>query len=148
MRNLIAVTAMAIGQGISGPAAAGPFTDELSKCLVKSTSAEDRIALVRWMFAALAAHPGVADVSVIPPQEMTDATVNAAGLFQRLLLISCRDQTVEALKYEKEEALRTSFGLLGRIAAVDLFESPEVKAEIAKLASYMDEEELEKLVEK
>jgi hypothetical protein len=33
-------------------AAAGPYSDDLAKCLVKSTTKEDRVSLIRWLFAA------------------------------------------------------------------------------------------------
>ena len=37
---------------MSPPALAGPYADEMARCLVRSTSPADRNALVRWLFAA------------------------------------------------------------------------------------------------
>ena len=57
-RALLGAAVMAIG--LTGQnASAGVFADELSRCLVKSSSTDDRVLLVQWMFAALSLHPAV-----------------------------------------------------------------------------------------
>jgi len=38
-------------------AAAGPFADDMAKCLVNSTSPADRTLLVKWIFSVIALHP-------------------------------------------------------------------------------------------
>ena len=61
-RTLV-VGAAAVAAAFTGQnASAGVFADELSKCLVKSSSTDDRVLLVQWMFGALSLHPrGAAD---------------------------------------------------------------------------------------
>jgi hypothetical protein len=53
---------------VSGSSYAGPYGDELAKCLVESATKEDRVALVRWMFAAEAANPAVSSIANVFPK--------------------------------------------------------------------------------
>lgn len=50
-----------------GSAHAGPYSDDLGKCLVASTTAADKGALVKWMFATAALHPAVKSVASVTP---------------------------------------------------------------------------------
>jgi hypothetical protein len=92
-----------------GSAAAGPYGDDLAKCLVESTTHDDRTALVRWMFAAIAAHPAVASIAKVTPEVMEGANKSASALFMRLLTESCKEKAQKALKYEGPGTLQTSF---------------------------------------
>ena len=124
---------------------AGPFTDELSKCILESTSKTDRIALVRWMFAAASVHPAVKPLSSVTEKQLDEANKQTADLFMRLLTESCRQQTKKALKYEGDAALRTSFHTLGTVAGQDLFSDPKVAAGLDGLKRHLDEERLRQL---
>ena len=127
-------------------AEAGPYTDDLSKCMVQSTTANDRLGLVRWMFSAAATHPAVKSIVFVSEQQLDDANKTVAELFMKLLTVSCRQQTQRALKYEGIRALQSSGEVLGRIAGQELFSSPEVQAGMAGLDKYFDSEKLESLV--
>lgn len=59
---------------------AGPYADELSKCLVESTSTRDRPDLVRWMSTSAALHPAVKPISNVTDQELFASPEVAAGL--------------------------------------------------------------------
>ena len=124
---------------------AGPFTDELSKCILESTSKKDRIALVRWMFAAASVHPAVKPLSSVTEEQLEEANKQTADLFMRLLTESCRQQTKKALRYDGDAALRTSFHTLGTVAGQDLFSDPTVAAGLDGLKRHLDEEKLRQL---
>jgi len=126
---------------------AGPYADDLSKCLVEKTTTEDRNALVRWMFVAASRHPAVASISNVSEDELAHANENTANLFVRLLSESCLEQTRKALQYEGAATLESSFSVLGQVAAKELFASPEVAAAIAGLEQFMDEDKLKAIVE-
>ena len=121
---------------------AGPFTDELSKCIVESTSAEDRIALVRWMFTAASLHPAVKPIALVTQKQREEANKQTAELFNRLLTESCKEQTKKALKYEREIAIRKSFQTLGIVAGQELFSNPKVNAGMMGIEKYLDEDKL------
>jgi hypothetical protein len=48
---------------------AGPYTDDLSKCLVKATSADDQIIFMQWMFSAISLHPTVSGLTTITAEQ-------------------------------------------------------------------------------
>jgi hypothetical protein len=124
---------------------AGPFGDDMARCLVESTSKDDRIALVRWMFAAAAANPAVAPIAKVSPQIMDDANATMGALVTRLLTDSCKEKTKKALKYEGAATLQLSFQVLGQVAAGELFAGPEVKKAISGLEGHIDSKKFEAL---
>lgn len=126
---------------------AGPYTDQLSRCLVESTSTRDRTALVRWMFSAAAVHPAVKSIASVSKEQLDEANKSMAELMMRLLTDSCRKETKKALKYEGDVTLGASFNVLGQVAGRELFSSPEVVAGISGLEKYFDKEKLKSLVE-
>ena len=130
---------------VSLAAHASPYADELGKCLVDATTKEDRTALVRWMFAAAAAHPAVAAIANVSPKVMEDANATTGALITRLLTESCKDQAKKALNYEGPLTLQLSFQVLGQVAATELFTSPQVKQAMSGLQKTVDKKKLEEL---
>jgi hypothetical protein len=126
-------------------AAAGPFADDMAKCLVNSTSPEDRTQLVKWIFSVIALHPDLAAMSSISPKQRGEISKNAGALFQRLLLVSCRSQTQQALKNEGTQTIQYAFQVLGQVATRGLFTDSHVMEGTKDLAKYVDEEKLKSL---
>lgn len=141
------IAALVLTSLFSAAAVAGPYADELGKCLVESTSQRDRVDLVRWMFSAAALHPAVKPISSVTEEQLDDASRATAGLFMRLLTESCREETKAALQYEGTSTIETAFSVLGQVAGREMFSSPEVAAGLAVLEKYVDSEELEALAE-
>lgn len=130
---------------LTGAVEAGVYADDMSRCLVDKTNEEDRVALVRWMFSAAAAHPAVAAISRITPEQMDAANKAAADLFTKLLTETCREQTINALKYEGPATIQLSFQVLGQVAGNELFAHPAVAKSISGLEKYADSEKIEAL---
>ncbi len=126
---------------VSPGAQAGVYTDDLSKCLVKATSTNDRVVLVRWMFAMLALHPAVQPLASVAPDQRDSATKIAAGLFARLLTADCRKESVNALKYEGTAAIGASFQVLGQVASRDLMTDPNVSTGMHQLGADLDNDQ-------
>ena len=125
---------------VAGPAYAGPYTDDFSKCLVAQATAQDRTLLVQWIFSAVSAGPSVRDLAKITTQQRSDLTVQARGLFSRLMTQSCRAPLVTALKYEGTSAIEAGFGVLGQVAMRDLMTQPEVQQQLSQLNSPDDKD--------
>jgi hypothetical protein len=122
---------------------AGLYTDEVSKCLVSSTTSADRNGLVRWMFAIASLHPEVSAIAIVAPETRDAANKEAAALFQRLLLEACKEPAKNALQYEGPGALDAAFSVLGQIAGRELFTNPEVAAAGGAMAQYLDSAKLQ-----
>lgn len=126
----------------SVPAIAGPYSDDLSKCLVRSTGDAEKRTLVKWIFAAVALHPEVADISSVTPAQRTEMTRNTAKIFEKLLADSCRTEVQQAVQYEGPQTIGSSFQVLGQVAARELFSNPNVAANMADLGKYIDQKRI------
>jgi hypothetical protein len=142
VRNLVGAFGLAIAA--SAPASAGVYSDDLGKCLVNASSAEEKQQLVQWMFFSIALNPAIKPYSNITP-EQRDATNKAmAGLLEKLLGESCRAETQEAIRYEGNAAFAESFRLLGQVAGKEMFASPDVSAGSAEFTKHLDVDALQK----
>ncbi|MBM7074092.1 hypothetical protein JQC92_18985 [Shewanella sp. 202IG2-18] len=125
---------------------AGPFTEQLSRCLVTSTSVGDRNDLVRWMFSAAAKHPAVKDLVNVTPEILENSNKKMGELMTRLLTVSCLKETKEALKYEGNATIEASFNALGQVAGKEMFSHPQVAEGMSNLEKYIDTETINKLI--
>lgn len=123
---------------LCGPAHAGVYGDDLGKCLVESSSEQDKQQLVQWIFFAIALNPDIAPYATIHPEQRTAANKDMARLFEKLVGETCAKQASAALKYEGASAFGDSFELLGRVAGQQIFASPEVAAGTAKFTEQLD----------
>jgi len=129
---------------LASPAIAGPYSDDLAKCLVRSTTQEDKVLLVRWMFATMALHPDVKYLARVSAAERTRLDKQVATLIESLLTKSCLSEARDALQNEGGATFETSFNVLGQVAARELFAHPDVAAGNAELAKMFDAQKLEK----
>jgi hypothetical protein len=145
MRRFLISTIAAASMAAPGLAHAGIYTDEMSKCLVRSATPQDQSDLVVWVFAAMGSHPSTKAYVTINAAQRVEITKKAAGLMERLLTTSCRKETVEAIKYEGSSAIEQSFGVLGQVAMRNLMGDPSVAQNFAALGEYVDESKFEAL---
>ncbi len=125
---------------------AGPYTDELSKCIVASTTTDDRVAIVKWMFSAASLHPAVKSITSVSKEQLEEANKITAELLMRLLTESCMQQAQKAIQYEGQIAIQSSFQILGQVAGRELFSSPDVAAGMAGFEKHFDGEKLESVL--
>jgi hypothetical protein len=139
MRQVATAAAVLVLVGSAAvPAHAGPAADALGKCLVESSTGKDRIVLVQWIFAALSVHPDVREVAPISQDTRDGVTRQMAAVFERLMTVDCRDQTLAAYREDGVPAISEGFEALGRIAVLDLQQDPGVQREMSKLDNYID----------
>ena len=127
---------------LSAPTYAGPYADDLSKCLVSSTTDADKAQLIKWMFSAISLNKDVAPFVDMPDEVRSEVNRDTAGIYMRLLTESCRAQTYEAYKYEGEAAIESAFQLLGQVASQGMFADPAVAAGMEGLMNHFDDEKL------
>lgn len=140
-----AIAAIAAAALTPALAWAGPYSDDLGKCLIASTSPSDHTVLVRWMFSAASANPDLKPLSKVTDADREVYNKAVVDLFQRLVFKDCRTETVAALKYEGPAAFQTSFQLLGQVAGRGLLSEPHSMAEITKLQGLFDKSQAEAL---
>jgi hypothetical protein len=130
-----------------GPVEAGVYADDMARCLVERTTQDDRLALVRWMFSAAAAHPAVESIARVTPEQLDASNKAVAELFVKLMTETCREQTTKALRYEGPSTMQLSFQVLGQVAGNELFSSPEVAKAMSGLEKYADNSKIQALTQ-
>ncbi len=139
MRRLLAMTALlAAFWGLGTSASAGVYTDELSKCLVRSAGPADQTALIVWMFGAMSVHPDIEAYAKMTVAERQAVTKRASLIMQRLMTVDCRAETVAALKYEGGSAIEAAFSVLGGVAMRGLMGDAKVGQAMADLGTFGD----------
>lgn len=136
VKRVIAAAAAFWAIGVCTPAWA-QSGDAFGQCLATHTTAQDRSALVRWVFAGMAQSASVRDMAVIPEAKRVEAIRGAAAIVGRLLTQDCRAEALERLK-SNPAAMQQSFGRLGQRAVEDLAKDPAVVATFAGIIQYID----------
>lgn len=127
-------------------AIAGPFADDMAKCLVNSTSEADRTDLVRWLYAAMSLNPALSSMASITAADRDELTQKAGALFSRLLLQSCRPQVVQAVRNEGPGAITYAFQILGEVAGRGIMTDSHVTQAMQNLGSTVDKAKLKELM--
>lgn len=136
--KMLTAAGLALLATLAAPARAGIYSDDMAKCLVRSTSPADRAALVKWMFSAMALHPEVKAMARVEPAQRESLERGTATLIVRLMTESCRNETQQALMLEGPQTIQQSFQVLGQVAARELFADPSVMAGVGNLGRYVD----------
>ncbi|MGB5984368.1 MAG: hypothetical protein WBG37_03610, partial [Desulfobacterales bacterium] len=133
---------------VNSKAIAGPYTDDLSKCIISSTTATDREDLIKWMFSAISLHPVVEGMSSVSQAQMDNASKSVAKMFERLMAEDCLKPTKEAIQYEGPSAIGSSFNFLGQVAAKEIFQHKNVATAISDLEQHFDVEKFKEKIKK
>ena len=131
---------------ISTPASAGPYGDDLSKCLVKSSSDADKNLLIKWLFAGVTLHSELKGMSSVSDAQREELSKAIAKVVERLLTDSCKTELQAAVKYEGRTTLVGSFQVLGQVAAMGMFSDQNVSAFMSGFVNHLDKEKLEKVI--
>lgn len=123
---------------LATPAFAGTYTDAVSRCFANSTTGKDRIDLARWVFANMALHPDVVNISAITLDKREEINKAAGTLFNRLLANDCNKEIKESIKFEDQAALKVAFESLGRLAMQELTSNPSVGSGFSGLEKFVD----------
>lgn len=138
MKKLLA--AILITLGLQSTAQAGPFTDEMARCLIEQTSSADKSIVIQWVYASMSFHPDVSALANVSDAKGEELNKNMAEMMVDLTSVRCKDETVKALQYEGANAMEVSFGLLGEVAMNELMMDQNVESYINGLEKYIDEE--------
>jgi hypothetical protein len=116
--------------------------EALTQCLMKSTSADDKRVLVKWVFAVIAQHPDISSMTQIDAAQRSAIDRDAAKVFEQLLADQCAGPLRTAMKQSGTDAIGKSFQALGTSAATDMLQNPQVVASGAGLMKHLDMQRL------
>ncbi|MBP8100118.1 MAG: hypothetical protein KAY26_06640, partial [Acinetobacter sp.] len=124
--------------GVTQIASAGPTVDQLSDCLVKSTTATDKTAVLQWTFVALSVHPDLKTYSNVTDEQRTQLDKKLAQTLQRILVEQCSAQAKAVIQAEGLQAVGDSFQELGSITGEEILKNPEVEQQLKGVVRYLD----------
>jgi hypothetical protein len=99
----------ALGLPVAGGASASVFSDDLARCLVAETTSEDRTNIVRMMFYAAAANPAFSGLTNISDAQRRDGLRTAAAVYDRLVLVDCRAESIAAIRNDGAASVELAF---------------------------------------
>ncbi|WP_047393239.1 hypothetical protein [Chitinibacter sp. ZOR0017] len=117
---------------------AGAYADDLQRCMVNSTTAADKNALVKWMFVEFAEHPSLAEFRVVEAATKVQIEKNMAVILQRLLVDQCAKQARAAMQNEGMLGYTSAFRALGEAAGMSLMQDPKVAKGMQSFVQYVD----------
>lgn len=117
---------------------ASTAVDQLSDCLVKSTTATDKTAVLQWTFVALSTHPELKQFSQVTEDQKIALDKNVAQVLQRILVEQCSTQTKAVIQADGIQAVGESFQQLGQITGEEIIKNPKVKQQLNGLLRYVD----------
>jgi hypothetical protein len=138
MKTTTAIALLALYGGGSS-AHAGPSTDDMSRCLVESTTKDDKAVLIRWIFVAVSQNAAASTLSTATAADIDKANAAVGALYTRLLTVDCAGKVKKAIKEEGETALDAAFKVLGGMANTELLADPKVSASLAGFGKYLDQ---------
>ena len=129
--------------GSAQVATASTTVDNLSSCLVKSTTSTDKKVVLQWTFVALSAHPDLKAFSQVTTEQKDALDKNLAQVLQRILVDQCAAETKAVIQADGVQAVGDSFQELGQQTGEQILKTPEIKEQYKGLVRYLD---LSKLV--
>ncbi len=138
--SLLVVSAL---MGATQMASASATVDNLSNCLVKSTTDADKKVVLQWTFVALSAHPDLQSFSQVTTEQRDGLDKNLAQVLQRILVDQCSAETKAVIQTDGLQAVGDSFQELGQETGEQILKTPEIKDQYKGLIRYLD---LSKLV--
>src|SRR5690606_24637925 len=123
--------------GTTQVAIAGPTVDQLSDCLMKSTTATDKTTVLQWTFVALGNHPDLKAFSNVTATQKEALDKNLASVLQRILVEQCSAQTKAVIQADGIQAVGESFQQLGQITGEEIVKNTEVKQQLNGLLRYV-----------
>mgnify|MGYP000627300516 CR=1 FL=1 len=128
--------------GLSGLSQAGIYSDDLSRCLIESSTPTDKAVLVKWLFTSMSLHPDVVEMANVSEDQRRESNSAVADMYTKLITQTCVEQAKKAVKYEGLAAIQQGFNVFGQVAGKELFENPNVAQGLSGIDEYIDNEEI------
>jgi hypothetical protein len=120
------------------PSRASENQNNLTNCLARSTTQQDKKDMARWIFATVTLHPDLSDLVSITSEQHDALDKKMASIFQRLITEDCRIEVRNVFLDGKPDEFKSSFKILGEIAVTSLLKDHNVEAGSISYLKYID----------
>ena len=119
----------------------------LGKCIVANMSPVDRQDIARWVFASMAVHPEVKQLSAQNTQATQEAARKMGAIFTRLLRDTCPTEVREAAGAGGPPVVTSAINFLTQIGIQELMTNKAVLATHSSFSQYADKEGIDRTVQ-
>lgn len=126
---------------------AGPASQQMSDCLVKQTTGQDRLDMAQWILVAFAKHPDAGTVVSLAPGVDDEANKKMAELVETLVVDRCFEESKRAFIEDGPAAFEIAFSAVGQMAAMELMQNRDVNTYVQEFAKQIDQAKIKKLTE-
>ena len=124
--------------GMAMTTQASPAQQQLSQCLIESTTAQDKTTVLQWTFAALAQHPDLKAMSQVTAEQKNQLDQNLAQVLQRIVVEQCASQAKAVMQAEGVKGVTESLQALGQETGQEILQQPEIKNQLNGVLKYID----------
>jgi hypothetical protein len=120
------------------PVCAGTYGDDLTRCILQSSTDEDKATVLKWTFSNFGQNPALGDLPRPSQAQADELARKVVENLERLAMVNCRKEAIAALKFESPSAIAASFGTLAETIGQTLYKNPSVAAGIVGVIRFMD----------
>ncbi|MEO1942035.1 MAG: hypothetical protein ABGW77_03990 [Campylobacterales bacterium] len=128
MKKILASVGIAVGLLFGG---------DLGECLVNHTTNADKVLLVKWIVGSYAHHPALKGMIKVDETQFQKSEKDVAKLFERLIGKDCKEEFNVAFQRKGEMAVAEAFGMLGKVAGVEVSNNPYVRKNLDAFTKYI-----------
>ena len=118
------------------PANAGPYQDDLIKCVNRNITDSDKVNLAGFIVLAFSSLPemqGIVFIDEIRSESLIKAYTET---IERLVLYDCYDESKLVVKFEGSESLASATNLIGQMTMRDNLSDPNVVRLFDRMEQY------------
>ena len=116
----------------------GPFSDEFARCIVNSSTPNEKTSFIEWMIRIFNEHPELKDLVEISDNQKIKLDKNIANIFSNLVTVRCKKEAEKAIEFEGYQSMYGAFGAFGAAASQTVLAHPDVEESSQKYAEYLD----------
>ena len=149
MKFGIAGAAFAVIAGFIGASAQAETAEQtaLSQCVVMRTTGADRILAAKWIFAAMAKSPQIAELSAVNDQRRVELDKAFSKLLTRIVMKDCFAEVQPVAAENFEDAFELVGRSLGEVAMQEVMGNENVDKAIAAYTDYLSEDDFKPLMD-
>jgi hypothetical protein len=128
------------------PVSSQTYSDALMQCYYQSATQEEKTAWVTWSVSNLLLHPRLKDLALsIAPEKRKAVAQEVMIAFERLTLVACRKEAINAMKNEGENSIFRANSLFSGMVTRSYFTDPVVLAGLNESLQFFDKSKFAEL---
>ena len=116
----------------------GPFSDEFARCIVNSSTPNEKTSFIEWMIRIFNEHPELNDLVKMSDNQKIKLDKEIANIYSDLVTVRCKEEAEKAIKFEGDKSIPGAFSAFRASASQTILVHPDVAESSLKYAEYLD----------